>query len=384
MMGRSREAEPLLKEAIQQSIKIDGDPNINLARFYAYMGQTEQDLTEFAAADESLRKALDAARKLNGEDHVDTLETELRLGAFLVGTTRTAEGVEHTARAKDILLRTHRGDDPFFAPQAYLEYGRSLANVGRWEEGLVYVTKAVENRRKNRPGTRYLAQMLYLQAAIFIDMGRYSDAAKLLDEADIIAKKTNYQTPYIAADQRAKLLVATGHTAEADAALDAFHPPRSVEGTLELDSLKLQVSRAENAFARGDARKASQLAAQVLQELEKSNARDYLRWVDARASMVQGWATLQLGHPSGALPLLQRAVELRESTVDASSVLLALARIGLANCYLDLGESDKAKVVSDAAAKALAAHHEVGIQYLKPMKDLQIRLQRASSVRHAS
>jgi len=383
MLGRSREAEPLLKEAIQLSIKIDGDPNINLARFYAYLGQTQQDLAEFAAADESLRKALDAARKLNGEDHVDTLETELRLGAFLVATSRTAEGLEHTARAKDLLLRTHRDDDPFFAPQAYLEYGRSLANAGRWEEGLAYVEKAVENRRKNRPGTRYLAQMLYLQAFIFIDMGRYSEASRLIDEADVIAKKTNYPTPYMAAEERARLLIATGRSGEADRALDAFHPPPTVPGTLELDSLRVQVSRAENAFARGDAENARRLAAQILEELSNSAARDYLKWLEARAGLVQGWAILQLGHPSDALPLLERAVELRQSTLDSTSPVLALVRIALANCYLDLGESDKAKALSDAATKAIATHREVGNQYLKPLKDLQARLRRSSSSRRA-
>jgi len=55
----------------------------------------------------------------------------------------------------------------------------------------------------------------------------------------------------------------------------------------------------------------------------------------------------------------------------------------LANCYLDLGESDKAKALSDAAAKAIATHHEVGNQYLKPLKDLQARLRRSSSSRRA-
>jgi len=205
----------------------------------------------------------------------------------------------------------------------------------------------------------------------------------LIDEADVIAKKTNYPTPYMAADERARLLIAAGRSGEADMALDAFHPPPTVPGTLELDSLRVQVSRAENAFARGDAENASRLAAQVLEELSNSAARDYLKWLEARAALVQGWAILQLGRPSDALPLLERAVELRQSTLDSTSPVLALVRIALANCYLDLGESDKAKALSDAAAKAIATHHEVGNQYLKPLKDLQARLRRSSSSRRA-
>ena len=141
----------------------------------------------------------------------------------------------------------------------------------------------------------------------------------------------------------------------------------------------MHVSRAEIAFARGDAENARRLAGQVLQELSNSPARDYLKWLEARALLVQGWSSLNLGHPSDALPSLQRAVELRESTVDATSVILALARIALANCYLDLGQRDKAKTLSEAAANAVAAHHAVGNQYLKPLKDLQTRIRHASS-----
>jgi serine/threonine-protein kinase len=378
MLGKSRQAEPLLKEAIQISAKLEGDPNAGLARFYAYLGQTQQDLTEFAPAEDSLRKALQAARKLNGEDHVDTLETELRLGAFLSATSRTVEGLEHVDRARQILLRTHLDEDPFFAPQVYLEYGRSLAHAGRWEEGLTYVEKAVENRRKNRPGTRYLAQMLYLQASILTDIGHYEESGHLLDEADAIAKKVNYPTPHIAADERARLLIATGRAGEADSALDAFHPPTPVPGALELDSWRVHVSKAENALARGDNELAAQLAERVLQELSATSARDYVKWLEARAALVQGRADLQLGHPGDALPLLQRAVELLQSTVDPVSPVLAMAQIGLADCYLDLGDNAKATDLDRTAKQALASHRELGPQYLRPLQNLEKRLRQGT------
>jgi len=284
--------------------------------------------------------------------------------------------LEYVDRAKQILLRIHLDEDPFFAPQVYLEYGRSLVHAGRWEEGLKYVEKAVENRRKNRPGTRYLAQMLYLQASILTDIGHYEESGRLLDEADAISKKVNYPTTYMGADERARLLIATGRAAEADSALDTFHPSTPVPGTLELDSYRLHVSRAENALARGDNETAAQLAAKVLQELSATNDRDYLKWLEARAAFVQGRADLQLGHPRDALPLLQRAVELRKSTVDADSPLLAMAQIALADCYLDLGESAKASDVAADARRAFVSHRKIGTQYLRPWRNLEKRLRR--------
>src|SRR3954453_10055201 len=91
-----------------------------------------------------------------------------------------------------------------------------------------------------------------------------------------VAKKVNYPTTYMAADERARLLIATGRAREADSALDAFHPPTAVPGAVEMDSLKVHLSRAENALARGENELAARLAHEVLLELSTTNARDYL------------------------------------------------------------------------------------------------------------
>ena len=378
ILAQPRQAEPLLVEAVQMSTRIQGDPNANLARFYAYLGQTQQDLVEFGSAEESLRHALRVARKLNGDNHIDTLETELRLGIFLAATSRITEGLQHIDTARQILLRTRGEDDPFFAPQVFLEYGRSLSNAGRLEDGLTYVSKAVENRRKNRPGTRYLAQMLQQQAWILLELGRYAEAQRLMDEADIIAKKVNYPTTYIAADERASLLIATGRVSEADSALNAFHPSEPAPGAMALDALKVLASRAEIALARGDGETAAHLSGQVTQEIAGSAQRDYLKALEARAALVEGRADMLRLHPSEALPLLQQAVELRESMLDPISPALAAAQIALAECYFDLGDSARAKTLAAVAKKTLASHRELSIQYLRLLQDLEKQLRQGS------
>lgn len=208
----------------------------------------------------------------------------------------------------------------------------------------------------------------------------FSPAQRVLDEADEIAKKVNYPTPYMAADERARLLIATGQAGKADSALDAFHPSTPAPGALELDSWRVHVSRAEDALARGDNEVAAQLAAKVLQELAATNARDYVKWLEARAAFVQGRADLQLGHPRDALPLLQRSVELRQSTVDAVSPALAVAQIGLADCYLDLGDPVKAIPLITAAKQALASHRDLGSQYLQPLHSIEKRLRQVTRV----
>jgi len=372
-LGRYRETEQLVAGATQVSIRLKGDPNPSLPRFYAYLGDTQQELLDFPAAEQSLRRAAIAAQKLNGDDHVDTMETELRLGGFLAGASRTQEGLQHIERARDILQRTHRDDDPFFAPQVFLVYGFALANAGRPEDGLVYISKAIENRRKNRPGTRYLGQMLEQEAAVLLDLGRYAEAQRAVDEAGVIAKRVNVPPTYLQAKDHARLLIAAGRASDADAALDAFHPQAPEAGTLSLDTIRLLTARAEVALARHDGDSAQRLAAQVDRDLSGSTARIYLKALDASAALAQGRANLLLGHPSDALPPLQRAVDLRETFLEPASPSLADARVALASCHLDLGHARQAKSLLIEAKKAFASHRELGRQYTQPLHELDQR-----------
>ncbi|MGA8503753.1 MAG: protein kinase, partial [Candidatus Sulfotelmatobacter sp.] len=379
-LGRPRQAvEQVVAEACQVSIKLRGDPNASLPRFYSFLGDIQQELLDFAEAEQSLCRAAIAAQKLNGDDHVDTMETELRLGGFLAGVSRTQEGLQHIERARDILQRTHRTDDPFFAPQVFLVYGFSLANAGRPEDGLPYILKAVENRRKNRPGTRYLGQMLEQEAAVLIDMGRYADAQRAVDEAGLIAKHVNAPPSYLEAKDRARLLIAAGRASEADAALDAFHPPAPEAGKLSLDTIRLLTTRAEIALARHDGELAQRLAAQVDRDLSGSAVRTYLEALDASAALAQGRAELLLGHPSDALPLVERAVDLREGFLDPASPSLADARVAVASCQLDLGHSRQAESLLTQAKKAFAAHRELGRQYTLPLHELELRFRQIAA-----
>ncbi|MGB6401210.1 MAG: hypothetical protein WBF26_00060, partial [Candidatus Sulfotelmatobacter sp.] len=212
------------------------------------------------------------------------------------------------------------------------------------------------------------------EAAVLIELGRYADAQRAVDEAGLIAKHVNAPPSYLEAKDRARLLIAAGRAGEADAALDAFHPPAAEAGTLSLDTIRLLTTRAEIALARHDGASAQLLAAQVDSDLSGSAARTYLGALDASAALAQGRAELLLGHPSDALPLVQRAVDLRESFLDPASPSLADARVTLASCHLDLGYSRQAALSLTQAKNALASHRELGRQYSVPLHELEQRL----------
>jgi tetratricopeptide (TPR) repeat protein len=271
-------------------------------------------------------------------------------------------------------MRTRGDSDPFYAPQVFFSYGVALADAGRLEDGLAYISKAVANRRKNRPGTRFLGQMLEQQASVLIDLGRYAEAQQLVDEADLIAKKVGAPPTYLGSRDRARLLIAAGRASEADAALDAFHSSPLETGAPSLDSIKLLVSKAELALARGDADTATKLAEQVDHAISGTTVRSYLKAMDARTALIEGRAELLRRHSTEALPLLQRSVELRESISDPSSPALAEAQIALADCYLDLGDHEHAKALAARAIKAMDSQRELGKQYTAPLHQLEERL----------
>ncbi len=372
--GDEREADALLVEAIQVSKKAAGDPNPDLPRMYAYQGEARQKLLEFGLAEDSFRRALAAARKMNGDDHVDTLETELRLGQFLYTSSRTREGLQLLEHAKDIALRTRGAADPFYTPQTALEYGWALARSGRLEGGLGYISQAVDNRRKNRPGTQYLGQMLAYQARVLLDLGREAEARKLLNEAVAIYGKVHAPASYLQIEDRVRLAIADGHPAEAAATIDAYRVGRAPQGVLSLESLNIDVLKAEAALARGDREAAVRLAAQARAELSATAARQWLKRTEARAALAEGRGDLIEHRAADALPLLRRALDLRSDILDANSPELAEAQVFLAACYLDLGERAQAAALRGQARAIQTSHRQLAREYKEPFEELARRM----------
>jgi tetratricopeptide (TPR) repeat protein len=140
-LGNNAAAEKNLKEAISLSKRFDGDPNSFLPRYYAYEAQAELEQMQYVAAEQSSRLALKYALAMGGEEDVDTLETESRLGMFLVHTGRSREALPYLQKAKDNCVKARGAGDPFYTPQMLLEYGMSLNANGRPEEALQYVLK---------------------------------------------------------------------------------------------------------------------------------------------------------------------------------------------------------------------------------------------------
>jgi serine/threonine-protein kinase len=363
-----------LAEAISLSKRFDGDPNPSLARFYAYQAEAESYQLRYDLAEGSLRAALHYAQTTGGEDEEDTIETESRLGTLLVAMSRPREALGLLEKAKESCLRTKGPDDPFYTPQMLLQYGMALEVVGQPEAALANISRAVENRRRNRPGTRYLGQMIEDQALVLIDLGHSAQAAQLLEEAAGIRAKVgksmdaNYLTP------RINLALAAGDPTDAAAIVERYYGAVPNSAPLSIELLKNLEARAEIALLKGDGTAAVAMARRASDAIAASPFAESFQTHRFRAMREQGKGHLLLRDAVTALPLLESALKIELTVVDSTCPDVAISEAALGAGYLDLGNASGAQAMLIRAQSVLNAHPQLGDLYVRPVRDLAAQL----------
>lgn len=383
-IGSVHDAKASYSRAIEVSRRVDGFPNPSLARYYAYLGQVQFRTQDIVGAENSARLALQTARAINGEDHVDTLQTEMRLGRLLVDSGRTREGLQLLETAKQLALRIRGIDDPFHTPQILLEHGYAQVRLGLLEEGLADITAAIANRRKNRPGTLFLATMLEDAALALVEMGRSPEAVRYLDEAAEIklssglirkAAPFNYSTAL-----RIRMALVGGDVESARSLVgELFVDPDESLG-ISFTAIEQWLLLAESELAAGNDEAAVELTRRVREKITGSGLAAFLPFYQSRADLFEGEALLHQKQPATALPLLQRALITRQIVLDAKSPGISEVQIALANGYLDLGDARRARVLAEEARAIQASHTQLGTQYREPLRQLDERLMGAGKV----
>jgi tetratricopeptide (TPR) repeat protein len=374
-LGEHAQAEAALNEAISISKKFDGYPNSSLARYYAYVAEAQNFQMRYSAAEQNFKLALKTARGVGGDEDIDTLETESRLGTFLATTSRPREALSYLQKAKDVCLKVKGPGDPFYTPQMLLQYGMALQADGQPAKALEFISQAVKNRRRNRPGTAYLGQMLEDQALVLIELGHYQKAGELLDEALAIRNKVrrkidmNYTTPRIA------LALALGKPDEANALLNRyFGAVPDSRAPLSLAFLKNLETRAEIALLKNDGKTAITMARREADTIASSPSQPYLKTWQASAMLYEGEGYLLEHDSAKAVPLLERARDAEVELFDANSPDLAVAKAVLGTAYADLGNRVNAKNLLFESQSILRTHKELGEPYRQPTREFANRL----------
>jgi serine/threonine protein kinase len=331
-------------------------------------------LLHYESAKQNFELAFKGARDLNGVDHVDTVETEVGLGDFYRRISQNTVALSHLKHSLDTCIRLRGSDDSFHMPQVLLMYGFALKADGQFEAGLASISQAVENRRKNRPGTRELGQAIWSQASVLVDLGEYEKAKRCLDEAADLSKKVGFklQSEYILA--RLKLAFDLKQLDQASQIIESFYGPLPDRAPLSSDLLANLTARAQLALSRNDAADARVFATRLSTIVAESPNRNYLKVWEERATLAEGQAYLLENRGSKAVPRLQRAVQLDEEMYDFPSAELIPSRVALALAYLQAGNHTQSAKLLTLVESIHRMHPHLGERFEEPLRELRSKL----------
>ena len=373
------EAIASLTRAAAIAGSLQGEARGPLPAIYAYLGDAQRHAMDLDGAEKSLRLSVETARTLKGDDHVDVLQTEYRLGVFLAQTSRPQEGLEWLRKAVDLAVRTQGPKETFHTPMAREGYGLHLLRYGRLEEGMQPLAQAVEVlRHDRRSGSNSFANSLGFLAGGETALGHYRQAEALLAEADAIHARSGPLTPGYLSDAvlaRAGFLIATGQAEEAAAALRAGPREPLGRGSISYGWLDHSLARAEVDLARNRPDTAIAQAREVRIRIEGSGLAQYFKRWEAQAALQEGKGLLLTRRPQEALPLLEQAVRLGSEVFDSSqSPLLADSQVTLASCWLALDRGDRARALLAQAKAIHATHRDLGEQFRAPLRRLETQI----------
>ena len=345
----------------------------------AQLAGTQAALVKVGEAEQNFRASLAASRKLNGDSHNETLQSGTRLGAFLHATSRREEGRRLMENALSEIARDKAKQGAAVVAVVNGFYGQSLLAEGRIDKAEKYLALDVDDARALYPQSSPLAKGLLRQGELYTALGRYDEARRALAEALAIWRQVGggatdpaMENPYII--DQALLALAQG---DAKAAIDLAGRVRNSANAARLPLL-LDVAAARvvqaNAYLRQNRlADAVNSARAALDEVQRSSVRNYFQTVEANAALALGEALRRSGDPKAARPYFERALKLREANDDAQSPWLAQTKIALAECLVDLGERDTARIFFNQASATQATHKELGEHFTKPLRELATR-----------
>ncbi len=334
--GDHQASAAALARAVEASHEAQGFPNPSMPRLYALLSHAQYRLLKMDAARESARLSVTAAYAIAGPEHIDTLQTTLRLGRLLFDTGETHEGLKHLASANQMALNILGPDDPFHTPQTRLDYGFALVRAGDAEAGLAEIQQAIDNRRRHRPGTAYLAQMLESAAIALIQLDRGKEADAFLDEAEAIRRSVN-QSPgsvvwnaHVAA--RVRRALDEGQVTIARDWLAQYGMSVDPSAGESVEQILRNLLEAEIELEAGNYEKVQSATAHALGQINSLDLDHFLSLERARALYLKGTAEIRLNQLEAGCRWLAQSLEIRERLLLETSPTLARSRAAMTIC----------------------------------------------------
>ncbi|HKE49359.1 MAG TPA: serine/threonine-protein kinase, partial [Rhodanobacteraceae bacterium] len=259
-----RDAIAPLKRAIDISAKVDGVPNPKLVVYYYQLAESEDGALDYDAAEWAARESVRQSVVVNGEDHVDTLQSRVLLGEVLIDAGRIGDGLGMIQQAKPQMLRLVARDDALHRPPTLRASGLALLGAGDPAAALADLSASIETTRKPAAPRLVVALTMEDIANALIELDRRDEALQNLDDALAIRDRIGRPTRMRNTPLRIRAALDEGRVDEARSLFAGLDAPVGASRKDQVAGIERALLEADIALAAGDVAGAASRAAQAV------------------------------------------------------------------------------------------------------------------------
>jgi serine/threonine-protein kinase len=350
---------------------------LGLGDAYFTRAQYENKLGDYVPAETDYRNASAIYTNMLGVAHLKTLRNKCLLGRVLHAQGKREAGIELLMHSTAAMERALPSSDALTIcleqlGYAYIEQGRAD------KAQRLFVKAAAIFEHLGDKLFQSNAQLGIAQALEF--RGRYGEARRLAQDVIAVRKENQSQTASLrtAFLRLAQIELHDDRLDAADALLDDVLSTDRITGgpsPLPLEIAVAKSMRAELARLRGDNAGAIAHSEEAL-AFVRSQKMPLAALVEALTIGIQGSALCDTGQVKQGVESLSHSLEIFESRHQPSSPYIADAQAAYGRCLLRMGRHDDAHARLLLANAILAENSELGEHFRKPVRELEVRLQR--------
>lgn len=329
-------AEVFYRQALATMIRLKAH-DAYLVQPMVMLAETQRLMLLAEPAEANFHEALAISKRVNGDSHVDTLQTQLRYGQYLRVVGRNRESLQVLASAEKSAVQKLGDQESFHLPTIRAELANTLFQYGDTAGALAKMRMALVIREQTRPDTAQHANMLVGLAHLLLGNGQVAEAARLMERAEIIIRKIGLpihalrfpvvHAEVLLAQGRAREALTRVSAAEAAVEAAAAAAPQAWRDVLHDCSLRLQHALALTAL--GDYAGSESLLIANRRTAAASSAVDFFSGVETESAMGLAAVYLKTNRAHEARQLLREVVDWRQPRVLPESPALREARIAL-------------------------------------------------------
>jgi serine/threonine-protein kinase len=361
-----------LKEALGVQ-EATGAPETQLLRPLVEIAELEGREMNYDAAERDFKRGLEISQRINGELHVDSIQSRLRFGKFLRNTGRLRESQQMLTTAEQNAVKLLGDTETFHLPTVRDELAQTEYALGNFEVAADLFRRAIAVRETQRSGNRQHANMLQHYARLLTDMGHADESQRLLVRAIDYYEKSGVpvgasEVPVVMSAAHSSL----GQHREALKVLDRFAADRGrLTATM---TIELELRRASVLADMDDLGGAESLIREQLLKLNQLPQPQYFRLLAASGQVQLGRLLMRRDAAQEACGILDSALNVRLDDLSPQSPLVADSEAALAECVLSSGDAAKARSLLLKARAIDADHVELSHEFREPVQALSRRL----------